>query len=380
MNIITYTENHNNFRKRLRRFCEEEVIPYADKWEEDHIVPKDVWKKMGQAGFLCPTISEEYGGIGGDFIYSLIVTEELSKTWQAGLAAPLHSDVVVPYIDSFASEKLKKRYLPGCVSGDIVTAVAMTEANAGSDVSAMETTAEEDGDEIVINGSKTFISNGVNCDLLVLAARDPLVENKHHAVSLYLVEAGTKGFEKGSQFEKMGWRSQDTTELFFNDCRIPKDNILGEKGTGFIMLMQKLQQERLVCAMGAIAQGEGILNETKEFCIKTIENGKPLSKSQAVKFSLVEMETELTIGRTFIEKLIADHMEKKDIIKETCMAKFWTTELAKNIANKCLELYGDFGTLEKNRVVRGMRDVRITSIFAGTNEIMKGVVGKFTGL
>lgn len=380
MDILHYTEAHQGFRERLRHFCETEIIPHVEQWETDHIVPRDVWRKMGRGGFLCPTISAEYGGIGGDFIHSLIVTEELAKTMQTGLAAGLHSDVVVPYIEAFGSEAQKQKYLPGCVSGDIVSAVAMTEPGAGSDVAGMETTAVEDGDDVIINGSKTFISNGVVCDLVVLAAKDPAVANRHQAVSLYLVEAGTPGFKKGTQLDKMGWHSQDTAELFFTDCRIPKSNRLGEKGSGFFMLMGKLQQERLVCAMGGVVAAEQILDLTVDYCKNKTVSGKPLSKSQAVQFALVEMATEVKLGRTFMEKLITDHMEGKNVIVETSMAKYWCTDLANRLANRAMDIIGEDAALETCPLARGLRDARVMSIFAGTNEIMKGIAAKFMGL
>ena len=380
MEILNYTEEHNRFRERLREFCETEIMPHVDQWEADHIVPKAIWQKMGRGGFLCPTLTGEYGAIGGDFIHSLIVCEELSRTLQTGLAAGLHSDVVVPYIESFGSDEQKRKYLPGCVSGDIVTAVAMTEPGAGSDVAGMETTAVEDGDEVVINGSKTFISNGVICDLVVLAAKDPAVENKHQAVSLYLVEDGTPGFKKGTQLEKMGWHSQDTAELFFTNCRIPKSNRLGDKGSGFFMLMGKLQQERLVCSMGGVVAAERILEYTMEHCKTTRVCGKPLSKSQAIQFALVEMATEAKLGRTFMEKLVADHMAGENVIVETSMAKYWTTDLANRMANRAIDLVGEFGALEACPLSRALRDARVMAIFAGTNEIMKGIAAKFMGL
>ncbi|KJS32255.1 MAG: acyl-CoA dehydrogenase [Desulfatitalea sp. BRH_c12] len=380
MDILQYSDDHRAFRERLRAFCEKEVTPYADQWEQAHIVPRQVWRKMGQAGFLCPTVAPEFGGLGGDFLYALIVAEELSRTGQTGLIASLHSDITVPYIDAFGSAELKRRYLPGCVSGDIVTAIAMTEPGAGSDLAAMQTTAVEDGDEVVLNGSKTFISNGVICDLVVLAARDPATVDKHQAVSLYVVEADTPGFKKGRQLDKMGWHSQDTAELFFNDCRIPVRNRLGEKGAGFFLLMEKLQQERLACAMGAVAAAEHIVAYTVDYCKRTEAGGKPLSRSQAVQFALVEMTTELKVSRTFMEKLIADHMEKKTIIVEVSMAKYWCTDAVNRIANRALEVIGEYGILEACPMVRALRDTRVMSIFAGTNEIMKGIAAKFMGL
>jgi acyl-CoA dehydrogenase len=380
MEILNYTKEHNQFRERLKAFLAKEVTPFADQWEQDKIVPKSAWKKMGQAGFLCTDVALEYGGMGGDFLYSLIVAEEMTYTWQTGLATPLHSDIVVPYINSFGSEEIKHKYLPGCVSGDIVTAVAMTEPGAGSDLAGMTTSAVEQGEEVVIDGSKTFISNGLNSDLVVLAARDPAVENPHQALSLYVVESGTPGFTRGRHLEKMGMWSQDTTELFFSKCRIPVKNRLGDKGMGFLMLVQKLQQERLVCAIMGFTVAERILEWVTDFCRQTSVSGKPMSKSQAVQFALVEMATEVKLGRTFVEKLVAEHMEKKDVIIETSMAKYWTTEMLNRVANRSLDLCGNFGTLEKCRIVRAWRDAKIMTIFAGTNEIMKSIAAKFMGM
>ena len=380
MEILKYTEAHLNFRKRLRRFLAKEVTPFVDQWEEDRIVPKSVWRKMGQEGFLCMDVSPEYGGQGADFLYSVIVLEELTRTWHTGLAAALHNDIVVPYISAYGSEELKKKYLPGCVSGEIVSAVAMTEPDAGSDLAGMRTAAVEEEDEVVINGSKTFISNGINADLLVLAARDPAMEDPYQAISLYLVESGTPGFERGRHLEKMGMWSQDTAELFFAKCRIPKKNRLGDKGMGFLMLMGKLQPERLVCALGAVAAAERILEWTLNYCKTNEVGGKPLSKSQANQFTLVELTTEVKIGRTFVDKLIRDHMEGQDIIIETSMAKYWTTEMLNRVANRSIDLCGDYGVLEKCPLARAWRDAKVMTIFAGTNEIMKSIAAKFMGL
>jgi acyl-CoA dehydrogenase len=331
---------------------------------------------MGQEGFLCPCVSPEYGGMGGDFLYSVIGIEEMMRTNHSGLFSELHSDVVVPYIETYGSEEQKKKYLPGCVTGDIVTAVAMTESDAGSDLASMTSTAVDEGDEIVINGSKAFISNGINCDLVVLAAKDPSVDTPHKAVSLYLVEDGTPGFKKGNKLEKMGMHSQDTAELFFTNCRIPKENQLGKKGAGFVMLMKKLQQERLVCSLMALARAEYILEWTTNYCKNTQLSGKPLSKSQAVQFALAEMATEVRMSRTFTDKLVADHMEKKDVVVETSMAKYQTSDMVNRIANRCMDIVGNFATDEKCILGREWRDIRVMTIFAGTNEVMKNIIAK----
>jgi len=380
MEILNYTDDHHQFRERLQGFLATDVIPFVDQWEAERIVPKRVWQKMGQQGFLCMDVSPEYGGMGGDFLYSHIVAQELTKTWFTGLTASLHSDIVVPYINSFGSDELKKKYLPGCVNGDIVTAVAMTEPDAGSDLAGMKTAAVEEGNAVVIDGSKTFISNGIIADIVVVAARDSNVENPYEALSLYIIESGTPGFTRGRHLEKMGMHSQDTAELFFTKCRIPKENRLGDKGMGFLMLMQKLQQERLVCAMGATAAAERVVDWILDYCKQTSVSGKPISKSQAVQFALVEMATDVKLARTFVDKLVADHLEKKDIVVETSMAKYWTTEMLNRTLNRAVELCGDYGTTEACPIVRSWRDARIMTIFAGTNEVMKGIAAKFMGL
>ena len=380
MEILKYTKAHLDFRKRLRRFLAKEVTPHANQWEKDGIVPKSAWKKMGQAGFLCTEVASEYEGPGGDFLYAVIVTEEISRTYQNGLAASLHSDIVVPYISAYASDDIKKKYLPGCVSGDIITAIAMTEPDAGSDLAGISTSAAEEGNAVILNGSKTFISNGIIADLVVVAARDLTEKDPYRAISLYLVESGTPGFEKGRHLEKMGLWSQDTAELFFSKCRIPKSNRLGKKGDGFLMLMEKLQQERLICAIWAVAAAEHILEWTMAHCRNTRVSGKPIVKSQAVQFGLVEMATEVKLGRTFVDKLIREHVEGQNVVIETSMAKYWTTDMVKRIADRALDFCGTFGILESCPLAQAWRDVRVMSIFAGTNEIMKSIAAKFMNL
>jgi len=380
MDILPYTEDHRIFRDSVKKFFAKEVIPYVEEWEEDGIVPRSAWKKMGDNGFLCMQVPEEYGGLEADFLYSVILMEELARSNHFGLLASLHSDIVVPYILSYGSEDLKRKYLPKCMSGDIITAVAMTEPNAGSDLASMRATAVDDGDHVVINGQKTFISNGIVCDLVVLAVRDPSVESPHNAVDLYVVEAGTPGFEKGRRLKKIGWHSQDTAELFFTDCRVPKANRLGEKGSGFRMLMEKLQQERLVCSIGAQALAEGILEMTITYCKERSAFGKPISKFQNTQFRIVEMATEVKLGRTFLDKLLVEHMEGRNVVLDVSMAKFWITDMAKRVIDGCLQLHGGYGYCEEYPVARAWRDVRVMSIFAGTNEIMKTIAAKFMGL
>lgn len=380
MEIIQYTEEHKMFRDSVRRYLEKEVIPHVEEWEEAGITPRSAWKKLGEQGFLCMDVPEEYGGAGADFLYSVIMTEEMSRTNHMGLCTALHSDVVVPYITSYGSEELKRRYLPGCVSGDIIAAVAMTEPNAGSDLAAIRTTAVEDGDDVVLNGQKTFISNGINCGVCVVAVRDPGIKNPYEAIDLYVVEDGTPGFEKGKQIKKVGWRSQDTAELYFTDCHVPRANRLGAKGSGFAHLMEKLQQERLMCAIGAQALAEYMLEITLAYCKERTAFGRPISKFQHSQFELVEMAAEIKLGRTFLDKLTVDHMEGKNVVVDVSMAKFWITEMASRVADRCVQLHGGYGYCDEYPISRAWRDIRVTRIFAGTNEIMRQIAARFMGL
>ncbi len=380
MDVIPYTEEHRIFRQTLQKFLAKEVVPFIEEWEAAGIVPRSAWKKMGEQGFLCMDVPEAYGGLGADFLYTVIVVEEMTRTNSCGLAARLHSNVVVPYITAFAAEEQKRRYLPRCIAGDCITAVAMSEPQAGSDLAAIRTTAVEEGDAFVLNGQKTFISNGINGDLFVVAARDPAVEKAHDAIDLYLVEAGTPGFIKGSRLRKIGWHSQDTAELFFEDCRIPKANRLGEKGTGFKKLMRNLQPERLVLAISAVAAAEMVFEATRGYCRQRSAFGKALSRFQHVQFELVEMATEIKLGRTFVDKLIADYLEGVDVTVEVSMAKYWTTEMAFRVADRCLQLHGGYGYCEEYAVARAWRDIRVTRILGGTNEIMRGIVARHLGL
>jgi alkylation response protein AidB-like acyl-CoA dehydrogenase len=370
MGLLPYTEDHIKFRDRLHRFCMKSVIPFVGQWEKDHMVPKSVWQKMGHEGFLCTAVAPEFGGLGGDFLYSVIALEEVAKTNHYGLDAFLHSDIVVPYIDAYGTLEQKQRYLPGCVSGDIITAVAMTEPGTGSDLASMETTAVDDGDSVIINGTKTFISNGVICDLIVLAAKDSIGENPYKSISLYLVDTESPGLTKGEPFDKLGVRSQDTNELFFSNCRVPKANRLGEAGSGFVKLMQKLQQERLLVALLAAFKAEFVLEWTIDHLKK---RGTP---PQAVQFALAEMTTELKLIRTFLDELVVAHMQGVDIEMETSMAKYSSSEMANRITSRCLDVCGPYGMLEMAPIVRTFRDLKVTPIFAGTNEIMRGIIAK----
>ncbi len=371
-------EEHLIFRDSVRRFLEREVLPHYDEWEREGIVPREAWKKMGENGFLCPWLEEEYGGPGADFLCSVIVCEEFAYRGVTGLAASLHSDIIVPYIYSFGNEEQKRRWLPGCASGQILTSIAMTEPNTGSDLAAIRTTAIRDGDHYVINGQKTFISLGILSDLVIVVAKtDPKAGRK--GVSLICVESGTPGFNRGRKLDKMGWRSQDTAELFFEDCRVPVSNLLGEEGKGFYYLMQKLQQERLMASVMAQSMAEAMLDMTVKYCKQRTIFGAPVGSFQHNTFKIVEMATEIELGRTFLDSLIADHVAGKEITKKASMAKAWIPEMANRVAYNCVQLHGGYGYMEEYPICRFARDARVISIFAGTTEVMKVIIGRMMG-
>jgi len=376
-----YTDEHHLFRDQVRRFFEKEVAPFADTWEKEGMVPRSVWKKMGEQGFLCPWLAEEYGGVGADFLYSYILTEELARTRCGGFFFPLHSDIVVPYLNSFGTEEQKQKWLPGCVSGDIITAVAMTEPGTGSDLAAMRTSAVRDGDDFIINGQKTFISNGLCCDLVIVAAvTNPKAASPYEGMSLIVVEDGTPGFEKGRRLEKIGLHSQDTAEMAFVDCRVPASNLLGQEGKGFYYLMQKLQQERLVCAMGSQVGAEEALRVTLDYTRTREAFGRAISRFLYISFELAKMASDIEVGRAFLDTCIVDHMEGKLDVKRASIAKYWICEMLNRVVNRCLQFHGGYGYMEEYPIARMFRDARVQTIYAGTSEIMLLIISRQMGL
>ena len=376
-----FSEEHVMFRNSLRKFLEKEAVPYFEKWEEERLVPRSFWEKLGSNGFLCPSVSEEYGGVGGDFAMSIILSEELGRVG-AGIAGPgTHSNIIVPYIESFGTEEQKEKYLPGCVSGEIVTAIAMTEPGTGSDLANIRTTAIKEGDYYVINGQKTFITNGIHSNLVVVACKtDPDAKPAHKGVSLLLVEAGTPGFSKGKKLNKVGMHAQDTSELIFEDVKVPVSNLLGEEGQGFKYLMSKLQQERILAAIGGQVAAEDMLELTIKYVKEREAFGKPISKFQNTQFKLAEIATQVMLGRTFIDQLIIRHQNGEDIVTEVSMAKWWVTDMARKISAECMQLHGGYGYMEEYKIARRYRDIAVSPIFAGTNEIMKVIIAKQLGL
>ena len=376
-----YTEEHRIFRDSFRKYASKEIAPNVEKWEEQGFVSKEAWKSVGEQGFLCPWLEEEYGGLEVDFLYSVIIMEELAKIGALGFVISLHSDIVVPYVHSYGNAEQKAKWLPGAATGDTLMAVAMTEPNAGSDLQAMKTKAVKDGDHWVINGSKTFISLGANCDLAIVACiTDLQAEAVYKGISLIVVEDGTPGFVKGKKFNKMGLKMSDTTELFFEDCRVPLGNLLGQENMGFLYLMQKLQQERLVCSVMAQAAAETMLDIAVQYSKERKAFGRAIGSLQHNTFKLAEMATEVELGRTFLDSLIEDHIAGRDIVKRVSMAKWWLSEMVNRVAYTSLQLHGGYGYMEEYPICRWYRDVRVLSIFAGTTEIMKQIIGKMMGL
>jgi acyl-CoA dehydrogenase len=379
MEPTIYTQEHQMFRDAFRKFVDREVRPNSERWAEAGMVDRDAWRKAGAAGFLCPWLPEEYGGANADFAYSCVIMEELARAFESGFAIPLHSDVVVPYIHTFGNDAQKAKWLPGCASGEIVTAIAMTEPGTGSDLAAIRTTAKRDGGDWVMNGSKTFISNGQLCDLVIVAANTG-GDDPHRALSLFVVEANRPGFVRGKKLKKMGMASQDTSELAFEDCRIPAENLLGEQGAGFMYLMQKLQQERLVVAMAAQAGAEVVLDETIKYCKERYAFGKPISKFQNTSFKLAECATKVEVGRAFIDRLVKEHMAGQYLVKECSMAKLWQTDMLNEVVDDCLQFFGGYGYMLEYPVTRAYMDARVQKIYAGTNEIMKLIITRQLGL
>ena len=375
-----YREEHRIFREAFRRFLEREVLPNLEQWERRGEVSRDVWRKMGDAGFLCPWLPEEYGGSGADFLYSVVITEELARSGAVSFMAPLHSDIVAPYLYALGSEAQRRRWLPGCASGEIILAVAMTEPDAGSDLAAIRTRARKDGSHWVIDGRKTFISNGMLADLVVVACRTGPPDSGTRGISLICLERGSPGFHRERRLKKMGLHAQDTAELVFEECRVPLENLLGEANRGFHYMMEHLQQERLVACIMAQAMAEAMLEMTVRYTKERTAFGKPVCSFQHNAFKIVDMATEVTLGRTFLERLIRDHMEGKDMVTEVSMGKAWIAEMANRVAYHCVQLHGGYGYMEEYAISRFYRDVRPIPIFAGSTEIMKLIVAKRMGL
>ncbi|MEW9050877.1 MAG: acyl-CoA dehydrogenase family protein [Neobacillus sp.] len=374
-------DEHEIFRRSLRKFLENAAYPFYEQWEEDRLIPRSLWTKMGEQGFLCPDVEEDYGGLGVDWGFSVVINEELERVGSGLVGIGLHSDIVIPYIRSFGTEEQKKRWLPRCVTGELISAIAMTEPGTGSDLANIKTTARLEGDHYVLNGQKTFITNGIQSDLILVACKtDPSAVPKHKGVSLLIVERDNPGFSRGRKLNKVGLHCQDTAELIFEDCRVPKENLIGEEGKGFLYMMDKLQQERLVVAIAAQTAAEVMLKDTIEYVKSREAFGKSISQFQNTQFKIAEMSTEVEMGRAFLDQLIAEHMDGQNVVTKVSMAKWKLTDTAKKVAGECMQLHGGYGYMEEYKIARRFRDIQVSSIYAGTNEIMKTIIAKNLGL
>jgi len=373
-----YSTEHQIFRDTFKRFVAKEITPNAPHWEAERAVPRDLWFRLGEQGFLCPWLPEEYGGQGVGFEYSVIINEELIRGDGFGVGVPMHSDVATPYIYSYAPAETKEQWLPRCTTGEVITAIGMTEPSAGSDLAAIRTRAVRDGDSYVINGQKTFITNGYFADLIVVAVKtNP--EAGYRGISLILVDGNAPGFSRGRKLEKMGYHMQDTAELFFEDCRVPALHLLGEEGKGFKYMMEKLQQERLEVSIKCLVNAEEALKEALSFAKTREAFGSVIGNLQYIAFKLAEMATEVELGRNFLDSLIADHIRGKNIVQKVSMAKYWLGEMVNRVAYEAVQIHGGYGYMEEYRIARIYRDVRCLSILAGTSEIMKLVISRNLG-
>jgi alkylation response protein AidB-like acyl-CoA dehydrogenase len=381
MRRTCFQPEHQDFRESARRFVAEELVPNHESWEKEGVIPREVFRRAGEMGMLAFEVPAEFGGAEvGDFRFNQIFAEEVSYAGVAGsgLGMVLHNDVCVPYFMEYADEEQRKRWLPGIASGELITAIAMTEPGAGSDLAAMQTSAIRDGDAFVLNGAKTFITNGINSDLVIVAVKtDP--DSRHRGISLVVVERGTPGFDRGRNLEKIGMHAQDTAELFFADVRVPAENLLGEEGNGFLYLVSNLARERLSIAVSAVSAADAGLRWTLDYVKERVAFGKPISSLQTVQFALAEMQTEVAIGTAFVDRCVEElnggHLSAED----AAMAKWWCSELQGRVLDRCLQLHGGYGYMAEYPIARAWADARVTRIYGGTTEIMKGIIGRSLG-
>jgi alkylation response protein AidB-like acyl-CoA dehydrogenase len=370
-----YSPDHESFRDALRRFAEAEVAPHHARWEEQGYVDRELWTKAGISGYLCPNMPEEYGGVGVDEAYSAIVMEELGRIGASGPGFTLHSDIVAPYILHNGSEFLKAKYLPKMATGEMIGAIAMTEPGAGSDLQGVRTTAVLEGDHYILNGSKIFITNGWLCDLVIVVAKtDPTAGSK--GISLFVVDTNMAGFTKGKRLHKMGMSAQDTSELFFDNVRVPAANLLGEEGRGFAYLMQELPWERLQIAISAVATARAGFEWTVAYARDRKAFGKPIISLQTVAHTLAEIKTEIEVTQTFVDRCIEEKVAGKLDAVTASMAKLWASEMQFRVLDKCVQLHGGYGYMHEYPIARAWADARVARIYGGTNEIMKELISR----
>ena len=379
MDRTLFDDEHEMFRDSVRAFMKNEIGPQQEKWSEQGIVDREAYRKAGEMGLLCMWVPEEFGGIGiPDFRYEQILMEENARYGDAGFFCWLHSRLVAPYIGTFGTREQKQRWLPDCVSGEKILAIAMTEPGAGSDISGIRCKAEDKGDHFILNGSKTFISNGILADLVIVAARTSL-ENKH-GMSLFVVERGMEGFERGDNLAKMGLKSQDTAELFFNDVRVPRENLLGEQDRGFYHLMHGLAEERLLAAVGFLANAEAAFDVTTDYIGDRKLFGRSLADFQNTRFKMAEMRTELDVAQVFVDQCVMAHNEGKLSSDDAAKAKLFASEVEARVTDECVQLHGGNGYMDEYAVSRYYTTARVSRIYAGTSEIMKEIIARSLGL
>ena len=376
-----FDAEHEAYRESFRRFLHSEVVPYAQEWSDAGIVPRELFTKSAEHGFLAMDVPEEYGGNGvDDWRFNVVLTEEAaySGVGDAMMGTGLHTDIVLPYLMASATEEQRQRWLPGVASGELILAIAMTEPGTGSDLAAIKTSAKADGNDYIINGAKTFITNGINADLVIVAARTN--EHPHKGLSLFVVERGMEGFERGKQIEKIGQHASDTAELFFNDVRVPAENMLGPEGSGFIQLVSRLVPERISLAVGAIAGCESALQTTIDYVKERHAFGKPISSFQNTRFVLADLKAKVVTTRCFVDRCIVRYCEGTATVEEAAMAKWLTSDLLGEVTDAGVQLHGGYGYTTDYPISKAWVDARILRIYAGTNEIMKELVGRSMGL
>jgi len=374
-----FSPEHETFRDSVRRFMEQEVKPHDGRWQEQGYVDKEVWRKAGANGFLCCSMPEEYGGAGADRLYSVVLMEEQARANNSSLGWGLHSEIVAPYLLNYGNQALKKKYLPKMASGELVGAIAMSEPGAGSDLQSVKTSAIRKGGKYLVNGSKTFITNGWNCDLVIVVAKtDPAKGAK--GTSLLIVDSSMQGFTKGKRLKKLGLKGQDTAELFFDNVEVPAENLLGQENNGFIYLMQELPWERMQIAIGAAAKCEAALGWTIAYVNERKAFGRTVSSFQNTRFKLAEIATQVQVMRVFVDRCMQLLMDKKLDTATASMAKYWATDMEGKVLDECLQLHGGYGFMWEFPISQAYADARVTRIYGGTNEIMKEVISRSLGL
>ncbi len=374
-----FTAEHDVFRDNVNRFMNEVVIPKDDKWQEQGYVDKEVWRIAGKLGLLCVGIPQEYGGVAADKAYSMILIEEQAKANISSLGFGVHSDISAPYLVNYGSQSLKEKYLPKMVSGDMIAAIAMTEPSTGSDLQSIKTTAKREGSSYIINGSKTFITNGWNCDLVIVVAKTD-VSKRAKGTSLFVVDTSMEGFTKGKRLKKLGLKGQDTAELFFDNVEVPKENMLGYENDGFIYLMKELPWERLQIAIGAVAKSKAALDWTIKYVQDRKVFGKHVGEFQTTRFRLAELASEIQIAQVFIDRCMELILSDQLDVATASMAKYWSTDLECKVVDECLQLHGGYGYMWEYPISRAYVDARIQKIYGGTNEIMKELISRSIGL